>query len=762
MQNNNFVKYCLENGGNIAPLLFPSDEQKGDTIANPSIFQHSNGKCYINLRNTNYFLYHSEKNIFNQYWGPLQYIHPEDDVSLTTWNYLAEFNPDTLEISNVQYIDTSDLDKKPLLAFIGLEDVRLVEWEGKFYCSGVRRDTTTNGQGRIELSEIEFQKDGIKEIKRYRIPSPENDNSYCEKNWMPIIDKPFHYIKWSNPTQVVKVSLEKEDSVSCETIHLNKDSYLDGYADFRGGSQIIPYKNGYIGLVHETFLFRSELDRKNAEYKHRFLYWDNNFNLINISPSFHFMDGMIEFAAGLSIINDFCFVTFAFQDNASFVLKFPVQIIDDFFNKKEIKTSKKIQYETPLEKFIQNPENPYANFDLAEFYKSLNHFGPASSFFLRAAERTTNEELQYIALIQFALSFESQKNKKRYLTIKTIYQRAICLFPKRPEAYYFLSKLEENHGNYHDGYLYASIGHTFSDEKTHIIKEYPYPYGNLFEKGVCSWWIGNTEEARSIFLNLKLHYQINNPVFQNLVDLNHNNIQYPKREIKYEKSFLSDLKYYFPGVEKIQQNYSQTMQDFFVLTLLNGKKNGLYLEIGSDDPFKNNNTALLEEKYNWKGVSIDINEEMVKLFNEKRPNKNVCLCENALLIDYKKFYYKYFKGQHIIDYLQIDCDPPHVSFEVLKKIILETTMKFKIITFEHDHYVDHQNIREQSRIFLEKQGYTLLVNDVSFDDYNSFEDWWVLKSEIQTENFFRFFNTNHYNNSINNPKKLFFNQSFNK
>ena len=36
--------------------------------------------------------------------------------------------------------------------FIGLEDGRLLKWNDKYYLTGVRRDTTTNGQGRMELS----------------------------------------------------------------------------------------------------------------------------------------------------------------------------------------------------------------------------------------------------------------------------------------------------------------------------------------------------------------------------------------------------------------------------------------------------------------------------------------------------------------------------------------------------------------------------------------------------------------------------------
>ena len=50
--------------------------------------------------------------------------------------------------------------------FVGLEDARLVKWNETYYLCGVRRDTTTNGQGRMELSEIDIKDDSVKELKR--------------------------------------------------------------------------------------------------------------------------------------------------------------------------------------------------------------------------------------------------------------------------------------------------------------------------------------------------------------------------------------------------------------------------------------------------------------------------------------------------------------------------------------------------------------------------------------------------------------------
>ena len=44
------------------------------------------------------------------------------------------------------------------------------------------------------------------------------------------------------------------------------------------------------------------------------------------------------------------------------------------------------------------------------------------------------------------------------------------------------------------------------------------------------------------------------------------------------------LKHRFSGYTKVFQNYSQAYQDLFVLSMLNGKKNGKYVEIGSNDP----------------------------------------------------------------------------------------------------------------------------------------------------------------------------------
>ena len=319
----NFVQLALEHGGSIKPLIIPSELTNGTGLCNPSVFVEDD-KILLNLRHIQYTLYHSELCNYEHQYGPLVYLNPENDVTLTTTNYFCELNDD-LDIIHYAKVDTSKLDVRPLWEFVGLEDARLVKWNDKYYLSGVRRDLDTIGTGRMELSEIEITDNEVKEISKFRIPAPGDNVSYCEKNWMPILDQPFHYVKWTNGTEVVKVDIEKE---TCETVVL-KD-WICAPKDLRGGSQVIPYKDGYLTLNHETDLYKSEAGRKDATYRHKFTYWDKNWNIQKFSEVFSFLDAKIEFACGMAKYEDDYLLTFGVQDNAAYILKVPGHVFEEF------------------------------------------------------------------------------------------------------------------------------------------------------------------------------------------------------------------------------------------------------------------------------------------------------------------------------------------------------------------------------------------------------------------------------------------------
>jgi hypothetical protein len=319
----NFAKLALDHGGSINPLIIPAEFTNGTGIMNPSIF-NDNGKIVGIIRHVNYTFYHSEKKLFQHAWGPLSYVHPENDIHLRTQNYYIELDEE-LNINRFDKIDTSKFPEKELWEFVGLEDVRIFRWNGRLYTSGVRRDLDTVGTGRMELCEIEVHENSVVETSRFRIPPPVDKNSYCEKNWMPIIDTPYHYVKWSNPTEVIKINPEDQ---SCNQVLVG--NYIDLPRDLRGGSQVISWKEYYLAVTHEVQLFKSEVGRKDAIYLHRFILWDKNWNIVKYSKEFNFMDGHVEFCVGLaSQDNNFIF-SFGFQDNAAYVLKIPQNIVWDF------------------------------------------------------------------------------------------------------------------------------------------------------------------------------------------------------------------------------------------------------------------------------------------------------------------------------------------------------------------------------------------------------------------------------------------------
>jgi hypothetical protein len=321
----NLVHKSVSQGGKLAPLILPHSITSGMGLMNPSIFIDDDGDILVNIRHVNYTLYHAEKDQrFFSPWGPLSYLHPEKDQRLVTTNYLCRLDQD-LNIINYTEVDYSQLNVPPIWEFVGEEDCRITQWDGNYYLIGVRRDTTPNGQGRMEYSKIELDKTNwiAKEVQRVRIPPPIDVNSYCEKNWMPILDMPYHFVKWAMPTEVVKANPDKSE---CEQVLVR--STPPAPIDQRGGTNIVSWGNYYIAFTHEVKLWRNYLNQKDSIYRHRMIVWDKDFNFVGLSKSFAFLDTPIEFCVGAAIRNEKLLLSFGVQDNAAFVLEVPQDVVN--------------------------------------------------------------------------------------------------------------------------------------------------------------------------------------------------------------------------------------------------------------------------------------------------------------------------------------------------------------------------------------------------------------------------------------------------
>ena len=173
------------------------------------------------------------------------------------------------------------------------------------------------------------------------------------------------------------------------------------------------------------------------------------------------------------------------------------------------------------------------------------------------------------------------------------------------------------------------------------------------------------------------------------------------------------------GMKDLTHNYSQVWQDIFALVVNDAKRDGTFLEIGGAQPFIGNNTWLLEEKYNWSGVSVELDQELCSMWEGQRPNTEL-ICGDALEIPWDDL-----DLPSKMDYLSFDLEPPKVTLDVLKKFPLDR-YQFNCITYEHDMYRDWGDVTGHRDIFSE-HGYDL----VGFQIHNGpccMEDWYIHES----------------------------------
>ena len=164
--------------------------------------------------------------------------------------------------------------------------------------------------------------------------------------------------------------------------------------------------------------------------------------------------------------------------------------------------------------------------------------------------------------------------------------------------------------------------------------------------------------------------------------------------------------------------YSQIGQDDIVVSLIQGKRDGTFVDIGCGRPVHINNTYLLEKDLNWTGISInwegdDFVPSTEQEWKELRPQSKLIVAD-ALKLNYSEI----FKENNLpstIDYLTLDLEPPEVTFETLLKLPLDDYI-FNIVTYEHDGYRMGEEFKEKTRDYFKSHGYDLVTELNNQDD----------------------------------------------
>lgn len=373
--------------------------------------------------------------------------------------------------------------------------------------------------------------------------------------------------------------------------------------------------------------------------------------------------------------------------------------------------------------YVNDPNRDEHNWALALYYDGQGQWATAVSYYLRTAERTSDILLKYECLCRASICFNNQGSRK--FTVKGLIQQAISLIPTRPEAYYLMSRhyeMDQIDGHWTNCYMFACIGEqtaTIGHPPLRTWLGYPGYYALTFQKALSSWHVGLCEQSRDLFKEMLRDRNVDDNFKHTIINnLKWMNVYHEIPFDTYNPSKYDRFKFKFPGLEEIEQNWSEAYQDMFVLSVLNGKKNGTYLEIGAGSPFFGSNTVLLE-KFGWKGHGFDINPLAVD-----PERKNPCVLKDALTVDYDKLLTECDYG-NVIDYLQVDLEPADITYEALKVIPFDK-YKFRVVTFEHDYYNDEsKTFRDKSREYLKSKGYELLVTNIAPDTLRVFEDWWV-------------------------------------
>jgi len=171
-------------------------------------------------------------------------------------------------------------------------------------------------------------------------------------------------------------------------------------------------------------------------------------------------------------------------------------------------------------------------------------------------------------------------------------------------------------------------------------------------------------------------------------------------------------------------------QDLFVILMNKELKDGWYIEIGSNHPMNSNNSYILENKYGWKGIMVELDGSFLQLYKEIRPLA-IPIIGDATQIDYVS----YLQNNNFpanLNYLQIDVEADNKSTLDTIKLFDNSVFdhyKFGTVTFEHDIYRgDFFDTRSISREIFLKRGYVRLFSDVCVWVYNTwcpYEDWYV-------------------------------------
>lgn len=274
---------------------------------NPSIIR--DGDRYImNIRVSNYRILPGGR-----------YESLEKDKIIRTRNFIRIMNNNFEEIETYEIIQPERYTRNNW-GIKGFEDLRLFKHNDKLKFLSATYDTHNLNVQRVISGTIEDKKivDVCRSLCVPGIPQ------HTEKNWLPFIYGSKVYCTYNyHPFTVLDIT--NPDKIQILNISDNRNNFRS----FRGSATPLPYKNGFICLIHQVYT-KSDNDKV---YLQRFVYFEE-FRIKKISHQFYFEDHRIEFCCGM-----------CYDENGNFVFTFGVNDCGAFLYVVDKKTVDSILYD---------------------------------------------------------------------------------------------------------------------------------------------------------------------------------------------------------------------------------------------------------------------------------------------------------------------------------------------------------------------------------------------------------------------------------
>lgn len=434
-----FVDYVLKHNGKNIQLPYDNGTH---AETNPSILIN-NDSLFINFRCVDYFLFNTYGNDYYSI-NDFGWIVLKDLYSCNTKNTFKMFDKDFKCIGIKKDVLGDDFNDGKIQnsLFHGLEDVRLVKWDDKIYLIGNRPDISNHNRMSIYCAD-----DSYNITKEILID--EVENAFVEKNWSPVEGKPFTFIRWTNPTEIIKVD-ENGKIVSREF----KENH-NFPTNFRGGSQTIKTKYGYMSIIHTSNLNVMENAKTNIRYRHFFIMYDDDFNIIKISDPFVFQTPDVEFCCGLcKDSNDDIYITYSIKDSTAFLIK---TTLDDVLNYIDNGNVGECNYVDDFD-YLGFADNCLAN----------KNYYPAISMYNKVfTNDMIDKDIQYqslcksiISMIEInKISLENNYDKELYknVTINELIHRLILLNVNYADGYLLKAHMCFSNNETTSGILFANL-----------------------------------------------------------------------------------------------------------------------------------------------------------------------------------------------------------------------------------------------------------------------------------------------------------------